>query len=113
MTVIDKSGRRHALRGVSGQNLAQGLAEHVETLGEEAVAQSPEGRGAVEAHVKVPNELLTKFPTPEGDDRRYLNELAESQDVDLHSRLASRITLDASMQGSLVALGDIRPWRSL
>lgn len=77
------------------------------------MAYSPEGRGAVEAHVKVPNELLIKVPAPEGDDRRSLGELATSASIDVHSRLASRIVLDKSFNGSLVALGEHEPWRTL
>lgn len=113
ITVIDKDGRRHALRGVTGQNLAELLAAHVDTLGDDAVAGSPEGRGSVEAHVKVPNEMLVKVPAPAGDDQVFLSELAGSGTVDVHSRLASRIVLDKDMQGTLVALGELSPWKTL
>lgn len=115
VTVIDKSGRRHAIRGVAGQNLAELLAAQVEagTLEEDTVVTSPEGSGAVEAHVKVPNELLEAVPAPQGDDARWLSEVAAVDSVDLHSRLASRIVLDKFMNGSLVALGEHYPWRTL
>ena len=113
VTVIDKEGRRHALRGVSGQNLAELLAANVDTLGDDVVARSPEGRGAVEAHVKIPNELMEKVPAPQGDDERYLTEMAVSYTLDKHSRLASRIVLDQGMQGSLVALSEHYPWKTL
>lgn len=115
VTVIDKAGRRHALRGVVGENLAELLAAQVEagTLEEDAVVASPEGAGAVEAHVKVPNEMLSAVPAPEGDDARWLSEVAAADSVDVHSRLASRIVLDKGMQGSLVALADHYPYRTL
>jgi hypothetical protein len=113
VTVIDKDGRRHAIRGVAGQNLAELLAAHVDTLGDDAVARSPEGRGAVEAHVKVPNEMFIKAPAPAGDDIAFLSELAGTGTIDAHSRLASRIVLDKDMQGSLVALAELNPWKTL
>lgn len=111
--MIDKEGRRHALRGIIGQNLADLIAAHVDTLGDDAVARSPEGRGNIEAHVKVPNEMFSKVPAPAGDDERYLNELAATNSVDTHSRLASKIVLDKTMQGSLVALGELSAWKTL
>ena len=77
------------------------------------IARSPEGRGAGEAHVKIPNELLQRFPSPQGDDERWLSEVAEDGSIDRHSRLASRIVLDRSMKGTLVALGDLYPWKTL
>ena len=47
-----------------------------------AVAPSPEGRGAGEAHVKLPNELLEKCPAPQGDDIRWLREVADEFNLD-------------------------------
>jgi hypothetical protein len=82
VNVIDKLGRRHTLRGLEGQTLAELLEQHSATLGEEAVALSPEGRGAPEAHVKVPNELLARLPAPGDDDARTLREVADEFDVD-------------------------------
>lgn len=82
-------------------------------MGDDAVARSPEGRGSVEAHVKVPNEMLVKVPAPAGDDQAFLSELADSNSIDVHSRLASRIVLDKDMQGTLVALGKLNPWKTL
>jgi hypothetical protein len=82
-------------------------------LGDDAVARSPEGRGTVEAHVKVPNEMLVQVPPPAGDDEAFLSELAGTGTIDLHSRLASRIVLNKSMQGTLVALGELNPWKTL
>jgi len=80
-------------------------------LGDDAVARSPEGRGSVEAHVKIPNEMLVTVPAPAGDDQAFLLELAGNGSIDVHSRLASRIVL--GKQGILVALGELNPWKTL
>lgn len=44
---------------------------------------SPDGRGVRESHIKLPTELLTAFPPPEGDDARFLAEIAEPRSVDV------------------------------
>jgi hypothetical protein len=63
--------------------------------------------------VKIPNEMLTKNPVGGTDDQAFLSELAATGTIDIHSRLASRIVLDKDMQGSLVALGELSPWKTL
>ena len=113
ITVIDGNGRRHTLLGMEGQTLAQLMEQHVDVLGKNAVAGSPEGRGCVEAHVKVPNELLEEIPAPAGDDDAVLREVADPQSLDAHSRLGSRIVLDKSLDGVVVSVGDIYPWKTL
>lgn len=113
MTVIDKVGRHHVLRGLEGQNVASLLEQHAETLGDDVIGSSPEGRGKGEAHVKVPNELMTMLPSPTSEEQRYLAEIAEGSSLDKHSRLASRIILDQRMQGALVSLSDLKPWKTL
>ena len=113
VTVIDKVGRHHVLRGLEGQNLASLLDQHADTLGDDVVGNSPEGRGKAEAHVKVPNELLKMLPASTSEEQRYLAEFAESSSLDKHSRLASRILLDQRMQGALVSLSDLKPWKTL
>lgn len=75
---------------------------------------SPEGRHVFDSHVKVPNELVSRIPPPVGDDARALSEVAKPGTVDKqHSRLASSIVLDRSMNGSLVALGENNYWKTL
>ena len=43
---------------------------------------SPDGRGAMEAHCKLPSELLEAFPQPADDDARQLQEIAEANTLD-------------------------------
>ena len=112
LTVIDGAGRRHALRGVAGQPLVDLLAAHLDALGEGAVAASPEGRGAAEAHVKLPNELLAAYPRS-ADDEELLRAVAEEGEVDGHSLCASLIALGPALAGATVALAPNRPWRTL
>jgi len=114
VTIIDRQGLHHTLRGLEGQTLVEVLAANLDTLGDEVVVRSPEGRGAIEAHVKVPNELVFRIPVPRGDDARSLAEVVDSVSFDpQHSRLASKIVLDRSMKGALVALGGHCPWKTL
>lgn len=61
----------------------------------------------------MPNELLDAIPAPEGDDQEILSEVAEPSDIDKHSRLGSRIVLDASLRGAVVSIGEIYPWKTL
>lgn len=113
--VIDSKGKCHALRGIEGQNVADLFQENVDVLGKHAVAASPEGRGKVEAHVKVPQELFGKIPgySAEDDEKTYMEEVADPNSLDQHSRLGSRIVLDKSMEGMIVSVGDIYPWKTL
>lgn len=78
-----------------------------------AVAGSPEGRGCMDAHVKIPNEMLDVIPPPTGDDKAVIEELADPASLDKHSRLGSRIILSKSLQGAVLSIGDIYPWKTL
>jgi hypothetical protein len=46
------------------------------------LALSPYGRGAADAHIKVPNEMLARVPAPEGDECKALEELAAGKSID-------------------------------
>ena len=46
------------------------------------VCLSPDGRGAREAHIKLPQELLAAFPPHTGDDARFLAEVADPNSLD-------------------------------
>ena len=48
-----------------------------------ALCLSPEGRGARESHVKLPNELLAAFPPHAGDDARCLADIAAPRALDV------------------------------
>jgi hypothetical protein len=109
---IDASGHRHTLRGLEGQSLADVFAEHTDVLGADAVAASPEGRGKVEAHVKVPGEWEGIVGAVEGEDAEVLEALAGGE-VDGHSRLGSRVVLGRGMEGMTVSVGGLYPWKSL
>jgi hypothetical protein len=109
---IDASGHRHTLRGLEGQSLADVFAEHTDVLGADAVAPSPEGRGKVEAHVKVPGEWAGVVGSVDGEDAEVLEALAGDA-VDGHSRLGSRVVLGRGMEGMTVSIGGLYPWKSL
>lgn len=134
--VIDGEGHRHSFTGIEGQTLAELIREHSDVLGPQgtvlcihvqsgtiyyvyclingaAVADSPEGRGRVEAHVKIPTELFDAIPAPRGDDEQWMKEVADPYALDEHSRLGSRIVLDKSMDGVIVSIGDIYPYKTL
>ncbi|PSC75358.1 hydroxyneurosporene methyltransferase [Micractinium conductrix] len=102
LTVVDGEGRRHVVRGLVGQNIVEVLEQHMDTLGEEAVCLSPEGRDIKEAHVKLPNELLGAYPAPAGDDAFFLNEIAVGTDG--HSRLGSKLAMGFAHSKALYAL---------
>ncbi|PRW59051.1 NADH:ubiquinone oxidoreductase 22 kDa subunit [Chlorella sorokiniana] len=113
ITIVDGQGRRHVLRGVQGQPLTTVLEGHMDTLGEQTLCLSPDGRGVPEAHVKLPTELLAAFPAPAGDDARYLQEVAQRGSLDAHSRLGSKVVLSKELDGAVIALGELYPWKSL
>jgi hypothetical protein len=113
ITVIDSEGKRHVIPGLEGQTVAQLLEQHTDILGPHAVAGSPEGRGCMDAHVKIPNEMLDVIPPPTGDDKAVIEELADPASLDKHSRLGSRIILSKSLQGAVLSIGDIYPWKTL
>ena len=152
LTVVDGEGRRHVLRGLAGQSVVDVLEGHLDTLGDDVVCLSPEGRGVREAHVKLPNELLAAFPAPAGDDARFLQDIADARSLDLQcvgdggqgrgprgagraaaccaawsppltpprraarrrsSRLGSKVTLSKELDGTVIALGALHPWKSL
>lgn len=104
-------GKRHALKGLEGQTLVDIIQDNISALGEDAIARGPEGAGALECHIKIPNELLDIFPEPQGDERRYLSEVG--MNIDHRSRLASKIVLDKHLKGALVALSENAPWKTL
>jgi hypothetical protein len=111
--VIDGSGRVHTLTGLEGTTVADLFQQHTAVLGLNAIAASPEGRGKVEAHVKVPTELFDAIPAPRGDDVEWMQQVADPSAVDEHSRLGSRIVLGKELDGMTVSVGDIYPWKTL
>lgn len=113
LTVVDSEGRRHVVRGTVGQSVVDLLEGHMDTLGEEGICLSPDGRGAREAHIKLPQELLAAFPPHTGDDARFLAEVADPGSLDRHSRLGSKVTLSKELDGTVLALGALYPWKSL
>ncbi|KAK9832037.1 hypothetical protein WJX81_000535 [Elliptochloris bilobata] len=112
LTVIDVEGKRITLRGLEGQLLVEVLAEHSHELGgDQVIGLSPEGRGMLEAHVTVPNEWLALLPPLTDEDRRVLEEIAPY--VGRNSRLASHVKLTHALNGFNIALGELRPWKTL
>lgn len=67
----------------------------------------------MDAHVKIPNEMLDVIPPPTGDDKAVIEELADPASLDKHSRLGSRIVLSKALQGVVLSIGDIYPWKTL
>ncbi|KAI3438501.1 hypothetical protein D9Q98_000929 [Chlorella vulgaris] len=113
LTVVDLAGRRHVVRGLEGQTVVDLLEGHVDTLGDETLCLSPEGRGARETHIKLPTELMGSFPPHSGDDARFLVEIAEPKALDRHSRLGSKVTLSKELEGTVLALAPVYPWKTL
>lgn len=111
LTVVGLDGKRHLIRGLEGQSLANVLHANYEVLGEEAIGLSPEGRGAIEAHVMIPSEYLVSLPSPDVTDTRIMEQLTPSYRA--NSRLASRIILSKALDQMVIALGNIYPWKSL
>ncbi len=112
-SVIDRTGKVHALRGLEGQTVADVFAQNTAVLGADCVAGSPEGRGKVEAHVKVPSEWFGAVAADEGDAREVLEELVGDTGLDGHSRLGSRVVLGKALEGMTVSVGGVYPWKSL
>ena len=112
-SVMDRTGNVHALRGLEGQTLADVFAQNTAVLGADCVAASPEGRGKVEAHVKVPSEWFGAVAADEGEAREVLEELVGDTGLDGHSRLGSRVVLGKDMEGITVSVGGVYPWKNL
>lgn len=112
-SVIDRTGSVHALKGLEGQTVADVFAQNTAVLGDDCVAASPEGRGRVEAHVKVPSEWFEAVKADEGADREVLEELVGDSGLDGHSRLGSRVVLGKELEGMTVSVGGVYPWKTL
>jgi hypothetical protein len=112
-SVIDRTGKVHALRGLEGQTVADVFAQNTAVLGADCVAGSPEGRGKVDAHVKVPSEWFREVAADEGEAREALEELVGDTGLDGHSRLGSRVVLGKELEGMTVSVGGVYPWKSL
>ncbi|KAL6775701.1 NUOP3 [Auxenochlorella protothecoides x Auxenochlorella symbiontica] len=113
LTVVDKEGHRHVLRGLEGQTVADVLQGHTDILGEDVLALSPSVPDQLEAHIKIPTELFDTFPAPSDEVARQLTQVAAPASIDIHSRLASNITLSCKTGDILVSLGDLAPWKTL
>jgi hypothetical protein len=109
LTIVSTDGTRHPLRALPGTSLVEALlAADVDA---DAIALSPEGRGAAEAVVMVPAEVAATLPAHTGDAAAALAELAV--EVRPNTRLASSVVLGPAMDGAVLALGKLRPWRTL
>ncbi len=111
ITLVTPDGARHALRALPGTSLVDALLEAGLEGADSLLALSPEGRGAAEAVVSVPAEVAALVPPPAGDAAAALAELAV--EVRPNTRLASSITLGPALDGAVLALGKLRPWRTL
>ncbi|KAL3155796.1 hypothetical protein ABBQ32_012812 [Trebouxia sp. C0010 RCD-2024] len=110
VTVVDVYGQRHVLRALTGHTLVDVLSEHQELLGNEEVTESPEGRGALECVVSVPNEFLNQIPQT----KEYLQQLRQiAPSVTSNCRLGSKIILTKEMNDMQVALHEVFPWRTI
>lgn len=112
LTVVDLEGRRHALRGLEGQSVADVLSDNIDTFSSDVVALSPEGSDAYESHVKIPAELFPVYPAPTGDAAAELSQVAADGSIDEHSRLASSIKLTKAEGPLLIGLGALAPWHT-
>ena len=112
------SGERRALRGLEGDGLLPLLVENADSLVDAAnahavppVALSPAGRGAADAVVEVPNEVVATMAPAGAEEEAAVAELAAR--VKPNSRLASAVTLRRSFDGATLALAELRPWATL
>jgi len=112
VTVIDKAGRRHPVRGLAGQTLVQALEQQDALDVSDYLCLSPEGRGEWELVVSVPNEFTTRIPAPGEDDVKSLEQIAERA-ITSNTRLGSKIVLNKDLNQMLVALGEAYPWKTL
>lgn len=112
-TILDTTGRRHVVRGLEGQSIIDVLSAHIDVFGEDALCLGPQGRDQYEAHIKLPNELLDVIPEPKGEESDWLHDIADGKGLDKHSRLASKVVLTPELDGSLIALGAVAPWKTL
>ncbi|KAK2077155.1 hypothetical protein QBZ16_004789 [Prototheca wickerhamii] len=110
LTVVDREGHRHVLRGLEGQTVADVLENNVELFGDDVLVTSPSKPDEFEGHIKIPSELFGTFP---GSDKRALETIADVNDVDTHSRLASDVVLSRKLGDVLVSLGKVAPWKTL
>ncbi|KAK9824656.1 hypothetical protein WJX72_012112 [[Myrmecia] bisecta] len=111
ITVIGKDGHRFPIRGRIGQTVAEVLRENEDTIGEENICLSPEGRNEFEAHIMLPNEFLEHIPHSSPQDKKYLEEIAPT--ITKNSRLGSKVTLTKDLNDMRIALGDLYPWKTL
>lgn len=108
--MVTRDGRRHTIRGLEGQTLADVFAANEDIVGEDAVCLSPEGRGVVESHVFIPQEYLDRLPS-DAANRRQIEEVALEPQP--NSRLASKIILSRDLHRATVAVGGVQPWKTL
>lgn len=111
--VIDKDGKRHSVRALEGQNVAQALLEYGH-LDRHSFMPNPFDSSYFDCHVYVAYDYLKKLPAlttgEKQEEKRILEDYARHRQRD-NSRMGKYITLSRDLSGLTVALGEIEPWQ--
>jgi len=110
--VIDRSGDRHALRGLEGQTLAEALKDSGE-FSEQYFMPHPYDTAMVDCHVYVGGDYIEKLPKLDLEDELTQKSLVEDrarQKARENSRMGYYIKLAPELNGMTVAIGEIEPW---
>lgn len=106
--VIDKSGVRHTVRGLEGNNLASTLQEYGR-FNTDNFMPNVYDPAHIDCHVYVQGDYLEKLPAM-GDEQQSIIDLYVRANARDNSRMAHFIKLSPQLNGMTVALGDIEPW---
>lgn len=106
--VIDRSGVRHTVRGLEGNDLASTLLEYGR-FKSDSFMPNVYDPAFIDCHVYVQGDYLEKIPTL-GEEQQNIIEAYVRSNARENSRMAHFIKLTPQLNGMTVALGDIEPW---
>lgn len=106
--VIDKSGIRHTVRGLEGNDLAATLLEYGR-FKPDSFMPNVYDPAFIDCHVYVQGDYLDKIPPVEEEQQNIMDQYVRRNMRD-NSRMAYFIKLSPQLNGMTVALGDIEPW---
>ena len=103
-------GQRYVVKGMVGRTLAETLANSgIPELEANTPIVSP-GCGP-DAHVSVPPGVIASIPEMTLDEKLVLTDVAET--VTPRSRLASSVRLTKDLDGLVVALAPMQPFKTI
>eukprot|EP00878_Enallax_costatus_P002894 GHUV01003088.1.p2 GENE.GHUV01003088.1~~GHUV01003088.1.p2 ORF type:complete len:145 (+),score=16.57 GHUV01003088.1:366-800(+) len=106
--VIDRSGVRHTVRGLEGNDLAATLHEYGRFKADQFMPNVYDP-AFIDCHVYVQGDYLDKIPTIKDEQQNILEQYVRGKTRD-NSRMGYFIKLTPQLNGMTVALGDIEPW---